>query len=436
MTVHTFNSLGVTDALVTRLAEFGIQEPSPVQAETISAVLDGKDVLAESQTGTGKTLAYLLPILQRIQPEQRASQVLILAPTQELAMQILRESQRYGESLNIEAQALIGGAAVGRQIEKLRSHPQLLVGTPGRVKELIKARKIKMHTVRTIVVDEVDQVFQLGGSRDVEDIIKSALRDRQLLFLSATINRDIADLAFREMKEPVEVGIEPEQRTSKTLEHLYFVMEEREKPEYLRRIVRTYNAQKAIVFVNQTDDIGEVEAKLNYVGIKAQALYGDADKTVRSLVLRRFREGSIQVLVASDVAARGLDIEDLGLIISYDPATDSDHYVHRSGRTGRMGRQGISISLVTSRQEFIIRKFSRELDVEFVQRALFGGRIVDPAEAERSKTSASRTQVSSSHRSNSTTRSDAQPDDRKSDRHRDRKNKGAPKWSKDNQPRS
>lgn len=465
MTINTFPAIGIEEVLTSILAEYGISEPSPVQAQTIPAVLAGKDVLAQSQTGTGKTLAYLLPILQRIDPAVKSAQALILAPTQELAMQILRESQRYGEPLGISAQALIGGAAISRQIEKLRLHPQLVVGTPGRVKELLAVKKLKMHNVKMLVVDEVDQVFQLGAAGDVETIIRAALRDRQLLFLSATVNPDIRKLVSREMKEPVEVGIEPEQRTSKTLEHVYFVAEEREKIDVLRRIIRTYNAAKAIVFVNNTQDIGEVEAKMNFVGLNAQALYGDADKTTRSLVLRRFREGSLQLLIASDVAARGLDIEDLTLIINYDPPVDSEHYVHRSGRTGRMGRKGLAVSIVTPREEFIMRKFSKELGIELLPRALYGGRIVEaspgessrgggkgnprqggsgrpPRPADRGNGGAGREQGASISASKSASISrgehtESKVSEAKPDRHRDRKSKGAPKWLKDkNPPRS
>ncbi|GIP24076.1 DEAD/DEAH box helicase [Paenibacillus sp. J22TS3] len=457
MTINTFASIGIEEALTSILAEFGISEPSPVQAQTIPVVLEGKDVLAQSQTGTGKTLAYLLPILQRIDPAAKSVQAVILAPTQELAMQILRESQRYGEPLGISPQALIGGAAIGRQIERLKLHPQLIVGTPGRIKELLAIKKLKMHQVKTLVVDEVDQVFQLGGAGDVEHIIRAALRDRQLLFLSATVSPEIKTLAYREMREPVEVGIEPEQRTSKTLEHVYFVTEERDKIDVLRRIVRTYNAPKVIVFVNNTQDIGEVEAKMNFVGLSAQALYGDADKTTRSLVLRRFREGSIQLLIASDVAARGLDIEDLTLIINYDPPIDSEHYVHRSGRTGRMGRRGTAVSIITPREEFIIRKFSKELGIKFLQQALYGGRLVDPSAPARTGEGSRRPAQGSPRPSRGNTKpavgagggsaqsqspgrgrsSETPSGERKADRHRDRKNKGAPKWLKDKQnPRS
>ncbi|WP_138495207.1 DEAD/DEAH box helicase [Paenibacillus pinistramenti] len=488
MTTQTFTDIGVEQRLAERLAEHGITVPSPVQESAIPAVLEGRDVLAQSQTGTGKTLAYLLPVLQRIDASRKVTQALILAPTQELAMQILRESQRYSEGTGLEVQALIGGAAIGRQVERLKKHPQLVIGTPGRVRELLATRKLKLHETRTLVVDEVDQLFQLGGAGDVDDILRASLRDRQLLFLSATVTDEIRELAGREMNDPVEIGIEPEQRTSATLEHLYFVCEQRDKIDMVRRIIRTYNEPKVLVFVNQIDSIGEVEAKLNYVGLNAGALYGDADKTARSLTLRRFREGEYRVLVASDVAARGLDIEQLGMVVHLDPATDSENYVHRAGRTGRMGRKGLSISVVAPQETFIIRKFARELGITFGLRGLAGGRITMPKEAPhphrrevkplrdtdaeartgRSEggarngagrsgglsgsreytgrgaggagsgaggASSSRANSSSGRKAGSRTSAVKPAGERKLDRHRDRKNKGAPRWLKDKQSR-
>ncbi|MNC20305.1 DEAD-box ATP-dependent RNA helicase CshB [compost metagenome] len=198
-------------------------------------------MLAASQTGTGKTLAYLLPLLQGINPEQKVVQKLVLAPTQELAMQILREAERYGAHRGIKAMGLIGGAAIKRQIDKLREHPQLVVGTPGRIRELIGLRKLKMHEVTTIVIDEADQMFQLSGAGEVAKIVSSALRTRQLVMLSATIGPETKALAAREMKNPAEVGIDPGIMTAQSLEHHYVVTEERNKIDMLRRVIRHYN---------------------------------------------------------------------------------------------------------------------------------------------------------------------------------------------------
>ncbi|CAI6083181.1 DEAD-box ATP-dependent RNA helicase CshC [Paenibacillus sp. JJ-100] len=455
MTNQTFASIGIAQDLETLLAQHGINQPSPVQAQTIPVILEGKDVVSKSQTGTGKTLAYLLPLLQSIKNDIKGTQKLIIAPTQELAMQIVREAQRYGADRGIGVQGLIGGAAVKRQIEKLREHPELVVGTPGRLKELITLKKLKMHNVSTIVIDEADQVFQLGGVSDVEFVLKSALRDRQLIFLSATIDEHTALLAKREMKEPVHIGIEPDRATAAGLEHYYFVEESRNKIDMLRRLVRQYKPDRAIVFVNATEDIGEVEAKMNHLGLPAAALYGDADKVTRSNVLAAFRNGKIQLLIASEVAARGLDIEGLPMVINYDPAFDSEHYVHRAGRTGRMGRSGIVLSIVDETQIFIMRKFARELGIELQERVLFGGKVLeadprpdtrpeghsfsrkpgkssDRKPASNGKTSGARATLSAQRSAGSKPSGHAS----RSDRDQNRKNKGAPKWSKDRAPRS
>ncbi|WP_340004899.1 DEAD/DEAH box helicase [Paenibacillus sp. FSL K6-0276] len=497
MNKASFAAIGIQEDLVARLSEFGINAPSPVQEQTIPLLLEGRDVIAASQTGTGKTLAYLLPLLQTINPEQKVVQKLVLAPTQELAMQILREAERYGEHRGIRVMGLIGGAAIKRQIDKLREHPQLVVGTPGRIRELIGLRKLKMHEVSTIVLDEADQMFQLSGAGEVTKIVSSALRSRQLVMLSATIGPETKALANREMKNPAEVGIAPGVMTAESLEHHYVVAEERNKIDMLRRVIRHYNPDKAIVFVNATDDIAEVEAKLNHLGLTAAALYGDADKVTRSNVLSRFREGKFRVLVASDVAARGLDIENLSLVVSFDPAFDSEHYVHRAGRTGRMGKRGLSVTIVTEQQTFIMRKFARELDIALEEREMVGGKVLAADEARNSlnngrgrsnETSGQRRDGAPSRSSNpqvrtsgnagtqpSTTSTGQQPAKRlatihtseasgeqqrdsersvnpsagarggttparskrssNAEREKNRKNKGAPKWLKDKTPR-
>lgn len=450
-----FESLGIEPDLLTKLAEHEITQPSPVQVQAIPEIMKERHVLARSQTGTGKTLAYLLPLLQAIDPQKKATQKIILAPSQELAMQIVREGQRYGEHRGIRVLGLIGGAAIKRQIEKLKDHPQLVVGTPGRVRELIAAKKLKMHNITTIVIDEVDQMFQLGGAGDVKNILGTAQRDRQLVFLSATLNDEIQALAQREMNDYVEIGIDPDQKTASGLEHYYFVTEERDKVDMLRRLVRHFNPRKALVFVNTTNAIGEIEAKLNHMGLTTASLYGDADKVTRSNVLARFREDKLKVLIASDVAARGLDIEGLEMVIHFDPATDSQAYVHRAGRTGRMGRKGLVVSVVTEREIFIMRKFSRELNINITERALYGGRVVvpRPADAKRApvRPTEARTISSGAESGKAPARGENGRPGRtaaigsasgkgkgtalskagKAERERDRKNKGAPRWLKE-----
>jgi len=431
----TFTDLHLDTKLVERLQAERIETPSSIQEAAIPVVLAGKDLIAQSQTGTGKTLAYLLPMLQRIDPSLKQVQALVLAPTQELAMQIFREAEMYGEPLGITVQSLIGGAASKRQIEKLRLHPQFIVGTPGRTLELIGMRKLKMHEVRTITVDEVDQMFKLGAAGDTEAIFKSALRDRQLLFFSATMPEEVRNIADAWMNEPVEIGIKPEQKTSSTLSHYYFETDERDKIDTLRRIVRSYKPKSAIVFVNEIESIAEWIAKLQFVGLSVEPLYGEANKQERMNVLRRFREGRVQLLLATDVAARGLDIKELPMVINFDLPISSEHYVHRVGRTGRMGRKGLAISIVTPREKFIIDKFMRQLDIVIEPQVMYQGKVFNPDGAGSANESTRQYQGSRAKapakKVSEKSAVNPLPSKPKRDRDRDRKNAGAPKWLKE-----
>ncbi|RKN85350.1 DEAD/DEAH box helicase [Paenibacillus ginsengarvi] len=378
---HTFETLGIGPGLAEVLEKHGITEPSPVQAEAIPAALAGGDLLAQSQTGTGKTLAYLLPILQQIDPTLKELQAIVLVPTRELGVQIAAEIEKYGGPAGIRGQALIGGAALSRQVERLKLHPHMIAGTPGRIAELLRMRKVKLHRVRTIVIDEADQMFALGAAKEAENIIESAMRDRQLLFFSATLTTDVRRLAGRWMREPREIEIDPGVRTAGGIEHLVFVCQERDKLDTLRRLVRLYDPRSALVFVNELDVIAEVAAKLQYAGLSADALYGDAPKQERTTLLNRFRTGKLRTLVATDVAARGLDIEGLTHVFHLQPALDADHYVHRAGRTGRMGRSGLSVSIATEQEMFIIRKFEKQLGIVIHRKAMYKGQVVEPHEA-------------------------------------------------------
>lgn len=381
----TFEAAGLSGWVQERLGALGYEYTTPVQASAIPVLLEGKDAAVQSQTGSGKTIAYLAPLCARLESSVADAQVVVLVPTRELGMQIQRVAQELLEGSGMTAQAMIGGAAIGRQLEKLREHPQLIIGTPGRVLELIKLRKLKMHRVKTIVVDEVDQVLALGAAGEVEEIVKSTMRDRQLVFVSATVTPEIRDIADRWMNDPVMLEASGFGREAKPVEHVYIVCQERDKIDMVRRLARSPDTVSAIVFVGATDSIGEVAAKLDFHGLKVEALYADADKQTRASVLSRFRSGAAQLLVATDIAARGLDVEFITHVIHFDPAIDAEHYVHRSGRTGRMGRGGIVVSLLTERQLFIIRKFARALSLPIEERSVYQGKLVPPQQAAAKK---------------------------------------------------
>ncbi|MEB3100450.1 DEAD/DEAH box helicase [Ferviditalea candida] len=379
-----FETLGIGEEWIRSLKEMQISIPTPIQVQAIPPLLEGRDVIAQSRTGTGKTLAFLLPLLQKLDLSENKDklQAMIVVPTHELAVQIMQVIQTVGRfSPELEAQMLIGGTAVKRQMEKLRRHPQIVVGTPGRILELIGLRKLKVHYVRSIVVDEADQVFALGSIGEVGDILRRLLRDRQIALFSATIPKALERLAAEWMGEPVRVRMEEEARVPDTLEHVSLVCEPRDKIDVLRKAIRLYQPGSAVVFVHDANRIAELKAKLEYKGISAETLYGDALKIDRSKVMNRFRSGKAQILIATDVAARGLDIEGLTHVFNFDLPAEADHYLHRAGRTGRMGARGTVISIVTPREIPFLRKFEKSLGIRIESKSMFRGELISGEES-------------------------------------------------------
>ncbi len=355
-----------------------VVQASPVQQASIPHVLAGRDVLVQSQTGSGKTYAYLLPILQRLRADLKQPQAAVIVPTRELAMQVFRELQMLLEGSELRAEALAGGADLQRQVEKLRLHPQIVVGTPGRLVELISKRKLRMHDVKMIVVDEADQLLKQGFQKDVEQIIKSTLRERQLLFFSATLGKEVRAMADRSMREPQLIEVEAASKTVAQLQQFVIYVDERDKIDALRRLTHALTPKAALLFVNDTHEIGEIVAKLQYVGLSVAAIYADQGKQERADVMRRFREGKLLLLVSTDVAARGLDFPDVDLVVNYDLPDTEEHYVHRVGRTARMGRSGTAVSLATDYQRKAVERYGRRLSAEISERVLLRGQLLAP----------------------------------------------------------
>lgn len=381
----SFGELGLQASLADKLAAAGIGEPTEVQRQAIPQLLAGKDGVLVSPTGTGKTLAYLLPLLQRIDGAAKEAQALVLAPTQELAMQIKREAETYGAPLGIRSVALIGGASLSRQLEQMKSKPALIIGTPGRVREVAATRKLSLHAVGIVVVDETDRVFSLGGRDDAEKLFRQCARERQTVFVSATRTGTMKEAEAKWLREGAWTADATERENaggglSPTLEHWYFQCDPRDKIDLARRLLRTLKAKSALLFVNDTDKIGELLAKLRYEGFAVDALYGDTTGRERGEVMQRFRKGRTKLLIATDVAARGLDLPGLPLVIQFEPALDADHYIHRSGRTARMGAAGTSVTFVALQERFIIDKLSKRLNVVFQPKWLSEGRIRDAAD--------------------------------------------------------
>lgn len=355
-------------------SQFG--EPTEVQAEAIPLLLEGKDVIAQSPTGTGKTLAYLLPVLNKIDADKKTIQGVILASSQELVMQILSEAQKWSEGSGIRTASFIGGANVKRQLEKLKKNPHIIIGTPGRTLELIKQKKIKMHEVNTIVLDEGDQLLTKEHLPTVQNIIKSALADRQVALFSATLSPFIEKEAKELMKDPEVIRIEKDETIrSGQVEHIYFTADQREKIKILEKISRLDGA-KSLVFMKDIGNLTVASEKLAFHEIVTGVLHSDLNKDKRKNALKDFRTGKVNMLLATDVAARGLDIKGVTHVVHFDFPKDIEQYVHRSGRTGRFGADGTVISIVTEREERELKKMCRELGIEVEKRVFYRGVIV------------------------------------------------------------
>ncbi|KMK77690.1 DEAD/DEAH box helicase [Alkalihalobacillus pseudalcaliphilus] len=352
----------LSEGILAALKEMGIEQLTEIQQKMIPEALEGQDIVARSQTGTGKTLAFLLPLLSKIQSEKKGLQALVVAPTQELAMQIVDVTRTLTAGTGIKLGAFIGGANINRQLDKLKKEkPQIAIGTPGRILELIDRKKLKVHEVEIVAIDEADRmVAEDEAWKNFTRIAKRVGRERQYLFVSATIPP-----GFHEMVQdfaPFIVQLESEGNLLvENVDHYYIKVEERNRIDTARKIIHADNIKKGIVFVNQLERLNETFDKLDYRGIKVAALSSEQNKQERERALKQFRDGDVHVLIATDVASRGLDVDDVTHIIQLDPASDPNSYLHRAGRTGRMGKDGIVLSLIAQKDEYKLAKYEREL---------------------------------------------------------------------------
>lgn len=361
----------------------GFQQPTSIQDTAIPLILEGKDLIAESPTGTGKTLAYLLPLLNKVEPNSQSLQAVVLASSQELVMQVYQEFQKWSEGSAIRGTSIIGGANVKRQLEKLKKRPHVIFATPGRLFELIKQKKVKMHEVKLVVLDEGDQLLIPEHLSTVQNIVKSTMGDRQVVLFSATMKAGTEKLAKEITKGPEILRIEKDGLASSgEVEHIYFTAEPRDKIKLLEKIVRLDNI-KALAFINDIGEIQVFKEKFNFKELSTGILHSDMKKLERQAELKAFRDGKTKMLIATDVAARGLDIQGVTHVVHVDFPRDIAQYVHRAGRTGRMGANGTVISLVTEREERELKRYCQELNVTPRKRIFFKGQIAEPEQKAR-----------------------------------------------------
>ena len=384
---QNFQTLGLSDALVAGLAKQDITVPTDIQTKMIPAIMTGKDVVGRSETGSGKTLAYLLPIFQNIDPNVRGTQAIILTPTHELAAQVHRQAELLAKNagVNVGRALIIGTARLQRQVERLREKPPIVVGSTGRILDLIKRKKIQAHLVKTIVLDEGDRLLEDGNFAAVQAVIKTTLRDRQLVLLSASVGGETQQRAKEIMKEDA-LFVEGASRVGQvpdTISHYFILTAPREKFLMLRKVLAGEKPKKAMVFLNNPENIEVTVDKLNYHGIKAAGIYGQVGKLDRKTALDDFREGRVQVLVASDIGARGLDIPDVTHVINLDIPEDPTHYLHRAGRCGRQGQTGCAISIVTPYERRWIHKYEKVWGLRFAQKDMVYGKLTDSTKTKK-----------------------------------------------------
>lgn len=358
-----FLSLGIDRNLVDILRKNGISEPTAIQEQSIPVLLTGKDVLAQSQTGTGKTLAFLLPIVQKIKGDLPFIQSLIITPTRELALQIKNETEKLAEPLGINVLSLYGGQDVERQNKRLKGEAHIVIGTPGRILDHVNRKTIDLSHVKTLVLDEADQMINLGFLEDVGQIIKTTPPSRQTMLFSATLPKGMRSIASHYMKKPVDVRIHTPKVTVEEIQQIVVETKEDNKIDALCSLIDQFNPYLAIVFAGSKERAAMVNGELLKRGYETDELHGDLTQAKRQQVMRRFREAKIQILVASDIAARGIDVEGVSHVFNFDVPQDVKWFIHRTGRTGRAGQEGVAVTLVSPAEYSLLRNIESGINM-------------------------------------------------------------------------
>ncbi|MFK7692182.1 DEAD/DEAH box helicase [Paenibacillus sp. HJGM_3] len=367
-----FVQLGIRKELQQKLKEVGVSEPTPVQAQAIPPLLEGKDVIAQAQTGTGKTLAFLLPMLEILDPTRPFLQGLIITPTRELALQIYKELTRLADVVGLSVLAAYGGQDLDRQIKKLEGDTHLVVGTPGRLLDHVRRGTLVLSGVKMLVLDEADEIMRMGFLDDTEALLADMSQKRQTMLFSATMPQQVRALATRYMSHPAEVKIQSKHITLDEIHQSIVETTDADKPDTLLKLLELHKPYLAIAFCRTKKGAAFLNKKLQEAGVDSDELHGDLSQAKRELVLRRFRDAKLQVLVATDVAARGLDIEGVTHVYNYDFPNDKESYIHRIGRTGRAGETGVAILFVTQRDRISLQQLERGIGKTLERRTAEG----------------------------------------------------------------
>jgi ATP-dependent RNA helicase DeaD len=365
--MNTFDELGLQENILKAIKELGFENPMPVQEAVIPRIIENNtDIVALAQTGTGKTAAFGLPLLQLIDPDNKKTQALILSPTRELCMQIASDLNSYSKYMpNIKVTAVYGGASIEAQAKQLRAGTQIIAATPGRMLDMIMRKYADLSEVRFLVLDEADEMLDMGFEEDVQSIIESTPKDRHTFLFSATMPSDVEKIARRYMKNPETLSMGQRNVGATNVKHMYYLTHARDRYTVLKRVADFHPEMYAIIFCRTRQETQEIADSLIRDGYDADALHGDLSQSQRDHVMKKFREKHLNMLVATDVAARGIDVSDLTHVINYQLPDDTDNYIHRSGRTGRAGKDGVSISIINMKEKGRIKMLERQIGKAF-----------------------------------------------------------------------
>jgi ATP-dependent RNA helicase DeaD len=381
MTPKLFSELGLSEEVLKAIDKLGFEQASPIQAAAIPLLMAGKDVVGQSQTGSGKTAAFGIPAVEKVDTALRFVQVLILCPTRELAIQVSEEIHKLAVfRRGVNALPIYGGQSYERQFYGLKQGAQIVIGTPGRIMDHMRRGTLRLETVKVVILDEADVMLNMGFRDDIETILKDAPKERQTVFFSATMPRPIRDLIERYARNPENVKVEQKEMTVPTVEQVYYEVDRRFKIELLTRLIDIHDLKLGIIFCNTKRMVDDLVDHLEAQGYMADRLHGDMTQAMRDRVMNKFRKSGLEFLVATDIAARGIDVDDVQVVFNYDLPYDGEDYVHRIGRTGRAGRAGRAITFVSGREVFQIRNIERYTNTR-IQRA----RVPTEAEVEEAR---------------------------------------------------
>lgn len=360
MEITKFEALDLNPSIIRAIEEMGFEEMSPIQAKAIPVLLEGRDVVGQAQTGTGKTAAFGIPLLQRINPKERQLQAIVLCPTRELAIQVAEEIRKLGNFMHgIKILPVYGGQEISKQIRSLKAGVQIIIGTPGRVMDHMRRKTVKFDFVNTVILDEADEMLNMGFREDIETILSQVPEERQTVLFSATMPGPIMEIARTYQKDAEIIRMVKKELTVPKIEQFYYEVTQKSKEDVLARLLDMYNPKLSLIFCNTKKQVDELTSALQGRGYFAEGLHGDLKQMQRDRVMHSFRNGRTEILVATDVAARGIDVDDVEAVFNYDVPQDDEYYVHRIGRTGRAGREGRAFTLIVGRDIYKLKDIMR-----------------------------------------------------------------------------